>query len=193
MIQAIIFDCFGVLTSDGWLPFKRKHFGRGTPAESQVTDLNKQVDAGLSDYDEFITTVADLADVPRPEAKAAIENNVANEELFTFITDELKPQYKIGLLSNAGANWLDDLFKQHQTKLFDAVCLSCDTGYVKPQPEAYLAAARSLGATPEECVFVDDQERYCTGARDVGMQAIHYRDYKQFRGELDKLLDSPKL
>ncbi len=192
MIRTIIFDCFGVLTSDGWLPFKRKYFGRGSQLESQVTDLNKQVDAGLSDYDEFITAVALLAAVPRVEAKAAIENNIANEELFTYITDELKPQYKIGLLSNAGANWIDELFKQHQTRLFDAVCLSCETGYVKPHEEAYLAAARSLGALPDECVFVDDQERYCTGARDVGMQAIHYKDYDQFRRELDKLLGSPK-
>lgn len=37
-------------------------------------------------------------------------------------TDDLKPDYKIGFLSNAGANWLDELFIWQQA--FDEVVLS---------------------------------------------------------------------
>ncbi len=190
MIKAIIFDCFGVLTSDGWLPFKRRHFGHDARLRAQATDLNKQVDAGLSDYDDFIVGIAELAGMTSEQARADIENNVFNAELFAHIEHSLKPKFKIGLLSNAGANWLDELFGHEQAQLFDVVNLSCDTGYVKPDERAYLTVAQALGVAPEECVFIDDQERYCIGARDVGMQAIVYHDFEQCRGELERLLTS---
>src|SRR4051794_37978902 len=110
MIRAIIFDCFGVLTSDAWLPFKRRHFGDDPDRQAQATDLNKQVDAGLADYNDFIAGVAGLAGMTSAQARAEIENNVANEELFGYIEQRLAGSYKLGLLSNAGANWLDELF-----------------------------------------------------------------------------------
>lgn len=188
MIQAIIFDCFGVLTSDAWIPFKRRHFGHDPALEQQATDLNKQVDAGLADYDDFISGVAELAGMSASSARASIENNVANEELFEYIAGSLKPNYKLGLLSNAGANWLGELFSADQAGLFDAVCLSCDTGYVKPDERAYRDAARRLGVDPSACIFVDDQERYCTAARDTGMTAVVYHNFKQCRRDIDDIL-----
>jgi HAD superfamily hydrolase (TIGR01509 family) len=188
MIKAIIFDCFGVLTSDAWLPFKRKHFGHDHQLAMQATDLNKRVDAGLADYDDFLRDVAALAGISSSQARAEIENNIANEDIFQYIAKELKPHYKIGLLSNAGANWLNELFAQEQAQLFDTVCLSCDTGYVKPDERAYHGAAEALGVEPGECVFIDDQERYCTAAQALGMQVIVYQNFEQCRRELDQLL-----
>ncbi|HEX8182983.1 MAG TPA: HAD-IA family hydrolase [Candidatus Saccharimonadales bacterium] len=188
MIQAVIFDCFGVLTSDAWLPFKRRYFGHDPNLEQQATDLNKQVDAGLADYDDFINGIAELAGMQPTQARAEIANNVANEALFEYMAQFLKPQYKIGLLSNAGANWLDELFGEKQAGLFDAVQLSCDTGFVKPDARAYHGVADALGVAPEACIFIDDQERYCTGARDVGMQAVVYHEFEQCRDELEGLL-----
>src|SRR5690348_2888052 len=61
MIKAIVFDCFGVLTSDGWLPFKKKYFGHDSALTEEATSLNKQVDAGLISYDDFVPAVAKLA------------------------------------------------------------------------------------------------------------------------------------
>jgi beta-phosphoglucomutase-like phosphatase (HAD superfamily) len=99
MIQAIIFDCFGVLATDGWLPFRQKYFGNNPELRQQVTDLNKQVDAGMAEYEDFIQTLAQLAHVQVAEARAVIEDNQPNEPLFELI-EQLKPNYKIGLLSS---------------------------------------------------------------------------------------------
>ncbi len=192
MIQAIIFDCFGVLTSDAWLPFKRRHFGHNLVLEAQATDFNKQVDAGLADYDDFITGMAELAGMTSDQARAEIENNVANQELFDYIHTELKPRYKIAMLSNAGANWLDELFSPDQADLFDEIALSCDTGITKPAERAYTAIAQKLGVNPEACVFIDDLEHYCAGARDVGMKTVLYQDFHQFRSEIEALLGDSK-
>jgi putative hydrolase of the HAD superfamily len=186
VLKAIVFDCFGVLTSDGWLPFAEKHFGHDAALKQQAHDLNKQVDSGFLSYDEFVEQIAELAHVPVTEAYADIENNVANERLFAYI-QTLKEHYKIGMLSNAGANWLHELFSPEQGALFDAVVLSFEIGTVKPDPRAYHAICDKLGVGPEEAVFIDDIERYATGAKDIGMHAICYKNVDQVIADLEAL------
>lgn len=192
VIKAIIFDCFGVLTTDGWLPFKRKYFSGNRELEKQATDLNKRTNAGLASYEDFVRDIADLASVSMEEAHKAIEGNVTDDELLDYIRRNLKPHYKLGMLSNAGADWLDRLFDPSQQALFDAFALSYETGVVKPEPRAFQIIAERLEVEPSECIFVDDQERYCTAAREQGMQAIWYKDFDQFREDLDALLKKHK-
>ena len=62
-ITAIIFDCFGVLVSEGWLPFKRKHFGDNPDKFQEAGDIQKRADAGLMDHGEFTKMVAELAGI----------------------------------------------------------------------------------------------------------------------------------
>ncbi len=188
MIKAIIFDCFGVLCLDGWLPFKEKHFGKGTDLFRKATESNKRADTGLISYETFLKEVAQLANIPFSEAKKQIENNPANEELFAYISSILKPKYKIGILSNAAENWLNELFTAEHLGLFDATALSFELGFIKPDKRAYIEIAQRLGLELEQCIFVDDQERYCLGAREAGMKAIVYKDFESLKAELEKLL-----
>lgn len=52
---------------------------------------------------------------------------------------------------------------------FDAIILSFEVKAKKPQSEIYRAALRALDVPPSAALFVDDQARYCDGARDLGM------------------------
>ncbi|HSH55963.1 MAG TPA: HAD-IA family hydrolase [Candidatus Limnocylindrales bacterium] len=192
MVQAIVFDCFGVLATDGWIPFKRQHFGGKPQLEQQATDLNKQANAGLMSADDFVDEVAQLAHVPSQTVHQAVTRSAPNEELLTYIRQELKPHYKIGLLSNAGADMLQAIFSDEDRALFDAVALSYQTGHVKPDARAYHTLAEDLGVETEACIFVDDQERHCSGARAAGMQAIEYTSFEDFRTELSVLLGNTK-
>lgn len=192
MIKAIVFDCFGVLTSDGWLPFKAKYFGHNDQLLQEATDLNKQADAGLISYHDFVNNVAKLANVSVEEAYQQIENNVADSQLFEYI-QTLSQKYKIGMLSNAAENWLDEMFSPEQVKLFDAIALSCETGFIKPRPESYKAIAELLGLDIEDCLLVDDQERYCSGATDVGMKALKFVNTEQAIRDINKALDDSKI
>ena len=187
MIQAVIFDCFGVLTTDAWLPFKRQYFGHDHALLEQAGDLNKQSDSGLISYEDFLEQVGMMANLNGKEVEQAISDNLPNSELFEYI-QILKAHYKIGLLSNASGDWLTDLFTAEQVALFDATALSYETGYIKPDSRAYTVIAERLGMSAADCVFIDDQERYVTGARDAGMQAILYQDSLQLRRVLDALL-----
>ena len=192
MIRAVIFDCFGVLTTDGWLPFKRKYFSANPELEEAATYLNKRTDAGLASYDDFVRDIAELAHVPLSEAARAIEHNVTDDELLSYIATDIKPKYKVGLLSNAGANWMDRLFSKEQQSVFDAIALSYETGVVKPDARAYEIITERLGVDSEECLFVDDQERYCTAAKEAGMKAIWYQSLEQFKTDISPLLQADK-
>jgi putative hydrolase of the HAD superfamily len=189
MIRAIIFDCFGVLTTDGWQAFKKKHFNDDPDLLAQAAFLNRQVDSGQIPYDDFIAGIAELSGVEKQEVHRLVENNVPNEDIFAVLP-ELKQHYKIGFLSNAGDNWLESLFGKERPKLFDVVCLSCETGFVKPDLAAYMHAAKRLGLKPEECVLIDDQQIYIAGAIEAGMEAIHYQDFDQAWADLRRLLSS---
>lgn len=191
MIKAIIFDCFGVLTTDSWLPFKAKYFGHDPSLMEQATNLNKQTNAGLISYNDFLQAVAALAGTTASEAHLDIANNIPNKPLFKYIK-ELKDGYKIGMLSNAADNWLEVLFSPSEAAVFDVVALSYEMGFVKPDPRAYRVVVERLGVSLDECVFIDDQERQCVGAREVGMHAITYRDVDQVQADLGKLIQSEK-
>jgi HAD superfamily hydrolase (TIGR01509 family) len=187
-MKAIIFDCFGVLVTDGWLPFKRRHFGHDADQMARATELNHQVDAGLIDYQDFVGDIADMTGVQETEVNKTMRSVVANEALLQYIGEELKPRYKIGLLSNVSDSWLRTLFTKEQLALFDAQALSYEMGVIKPNPRAYEIAAERLDVSPEDCVFIDDQEGNVTGARTAGMKALQFRNLDQLKVDLAALL-----
>jgi len=186
-MKAIVFDCFGVLTTDGWLPFAQKYFGHDESLLQAAHDLNRQCDSHLLGYEEFVGKVAEMAQLSTYEARAEIEDNIANKPLFAYL-ETLKPHYKIGMLSNAGRNWLKELFAPEQVALFDEVVLSCEVGTVKPDPHMYQLICDKLEVSPAQAVFIDDIDRYVTGATDIGMKGIVYKDFDSFKTELEILL-----
>lgn len=178
MIKAVIFDCFGVLVTDGWIDFFNKYFKDDPTLSQQAHDAVRRVDAGLDDYDWFFSELSQLSGVPAAAVKAHVQTNHLNEALFDFIKS-LKPDYKIGMLSNVGENQLDRLFTSDQQALFDEMVLSYQVGDIKPAAIMYQTVSNKLGLIAEECVFIDDQPRFCEGARRVGMKAITYENPKQ--------------
>jgi HAD superfamily hydrolase (TIGR01509 family) len=66
----------------------------------------------------------------------------------------------------------------------DWTFVSCRTRRRKPEPGAFLHAARSLGVAPGDCLFVDDHEQNVTAAARVGMNAVRFKDAPALRQEL---------
>jgi FMN hydrolase / 5-amino-6-(5-phospho-D-ribitylamino)uracil phosphatase len=66
--------------------------------------------------------------------------------------------------------------------------VSCRTGVRKPDPQAYLGAARALGKDPAQCLFVDDREANCVAARALGMPALRFRGADELRAALHEIL-----
>jgi FMN phosphatase YigB (HAD superfamily) len=51
----------------------------------------------------------------------------------------------------------------------------------------YHAICNKLSVAPDEAVFIDDIERYATGAKDIGMHALYYKNVDQVIAEIEGL------
>jgi HAD superfamily hydrolase (TIGR01509 family) len=188
MIKAIIFDCFGVLTSDGWLPYKEKFFSDNPDKYQEATNLNALANENKISYKEFVKKISDLAHTTETETDKAMHKNQQNMPIFELIK-KLKENYKIGLLSNISGDWLSDLFTNEQLELFDATALSYETGYAKPSEDSYKIIADRLGCQPNECIFIDDQISFVEASNKLGMKAIHYKGIESLATDLDAVLE----
>lgn len=184
MIRAIIFDCFGVLAEDGWTPLKRKYIGDDQAKSQEVADLGKQNEFGLISTRDHNQRVADIMGINVHTLRGALDKRVPNIELFEYIKKHLKPKYKIGFLTNANYDVLHDLFTREQAEIFDATAMSYELKMIKPDERMFKIIADKLGVSMNECLFVDDQERYCVEAERLGMATIYFRSYEQFLKEL---------
>jgi len=189
MIKAIIFDCFGVLTTDGWLKFREDYLTTDSEADVVAVELNRQSDAGLITYEDFQEQLAQLAHLDIAEVKRIMASRARNDRLFEYIASDLKSHYKIGLLSNASGDYTKDLFTPEQNALFDATLFSYELGVVKPHEAMYTTIATRLGVLPHECIFIDDREGFVQGAIDAGMKSFQYVNFNLCRLKLQEMLN----
>lgn len=187
-IQAIIFDCFGVLAREGIFPFLDKYFADNDEKRQLAVATMKRMGAGIIGHDDCIAELAELADISFADMERILKDNPPDDQLFDFIEHTLKSNCRVAMLSNAGADRTVELFGEHRASLFDSIVLSYQVGMVKPDAAIYRIAAERLGVLPEECIFVDDVERYCDAARDVGMQAIWHKNTPQTITKIEELL-----
>jgi len=100
----------------------------------------------------------------------------------------LRPQYKVGIISNAWSQLLDLLDSWEIQDAFDVIIGSGDVGAMKPNPRIYHLALDGLQVLPHEAVFVDDFIENIKGAEALGINAIHFQNTPQALGELKKFL-----
>jgi len=114
--------------------------------------------------------------------------DVVDRELVEFLRS-LKPDYFVGLISNAWPDLRDYIASQKFDDAFDHMVISGEVGVMKPEPRIYQIALDQAGVSPNEAVFVDDFYENIEGCRAVGMHGIHFRDPQEALAELRKLLD----
>ncbi len=189
MTKAVIFDCYGVLVQRSLSGFYDRHFGSDDNTRQAARELEQASSRGMMTHEQWLKGLAALAGVSEEQANREIDNNPPNEKLFDFIRTNLKPVYDIGFLSNTSSDRLSDLFTSDQLAMFDDFVMSYQVQMAKPDERIYHLASERLGLLPEECVFVDDIEKYCVGAEDVGMKSVHYKNFVQFEQDIRKLLN----
>lgn len=188
MIKAIVFDCFDVLYIDA-----HKTLVERFPDQRAILgDLRRQVDHGFLTRDEYTQTVARLTGItPKEVGDIFLAAHKINQPLLDYITLELKPHYKIGLLSNIGRGWIENLFSQYQLhEFFDGVVLSGDEGITKPHPRIFELIADRLECEPEECFMIDDLPENIAGADAAGMPGAVYGSLRDMTVELQEVLNA---
>lgn len=84
MITAIIFDCFGVLTQDGWSVFLQKYATEETLDELRY--LNAQVDKGFISSDAFFDSICNITGALKADAlKIMVQSYHPEDSVFDLI------------------------------------------------------------------------------------------------------------
>lgn len=189
MIKAIVFDCFGVLTTDVWLAFCDAQ-PAGADIE-QASAINRAFDRGLMSAEQFVDRVTAVLGVPPPMLEDMKQGQmVLNRQLFDYIL-ELKLHYKISILSNISDDWIKTTFlAPEEVKIFDDIMQSYEFDVIKPDPRIFELACQRLDVRPEEAVMIDDRIKNVDGAIAAGWHGILYTDVASLRRNLGNLLDT---
>lgn len=186
MIKAVVFDCYGVL----YLTAQQSLAERWPQHAREILNIRQQADYGMLSRQQYIERISQLVDTDAATvANISSLSHTLNNPLVTYIEKELKPQYKIGMLSNIGRGWIQNMFDEYLLdNVFDVVVQSGDEGVTKPHPRIFDLTAEKLEVEPEECIMVDDLPENIAGADAAGMQGIVYSNLYDFKKELGKLL-----
>jgi putative hydrolase of the HAD superfamily len=74
-------------------------------------------------------------------------------------------------------------------EIFETVVDSAFVGCRKPESQIYGITLDRIAMPAEACLFVDDVEVNCEGARRAGMTAVHFQDNAQAISEIQAALE----
>lgn len=101
---------------------------------------------------------------------------------------ELAGKYQLGLLSDTDTlHWNYVKNRYDVLAYFKNPVLSFEIGTLKPHPNCYKMAAKSVGTSPGNCLFLDDRRKNVEGAIKAGMQAIQVSGLEKLQDNLKEL------
>src|SRR6185437_7867280 len=131
MVKAIIFDFFDVIYSDCLRVWLDKH---GYKKEGKIAEASYLIDSGVISEKEFMERLAEVSGMTAKDVESELDSfAICDFEVVEFIK-KLRADYPIGLISNAGAEYLRFLLKDNDLEsLFDEILISAEVGMVKPE------------------------------------------------------------
>jgi putative hydrolase of the HAD superfamily len=202
MIEAVIFDFGGVLTTSPFEAFARFEAGRGLPAGIiRRTNAANHHDNAWARF-ERAELDFDAFDALFAAESLALGAEVRGRDVLPLLSGELRPEMvetlrrvktrlKTGCITNnLPANALCSssgrtLYIAGVMALFDAVIESAKIGLRKPDPRIYRMMVEALGVAPDRCVYLDDLGINLKPARELGMTSIKVMDADQAIAELE--------
>lgn len=154
-----------------------------------MDELNLQIDLGKINRTEFFKGLEKVTQMPSLEIKAEFdaEQRIPDQELIKLIK-KLKTKYKIALLTNAGEEEINIIYRDKIANLFDVKTISYQVGSVKPNEKIYLNCLNELGVEPSEAYFIDDSTANLKVAKKLGIHTILYAEFGIIPLPLQKLV-----
>lgn len=195
MIKAIIFDWGGVLI-DHPIPAIKAYCARYLKVPER--ELGDAVEKFRGDFargkiseDEFWEKVRSEVGVSKPDigslwGEAFRDSYSEKQEVFSLASSLRGNGYKIGFLSNTEIPGVK-IFREKGYNVFDVTVFSCLEGTIKPERRAYEIILERLGVKPEEAIFIDDRPVNIKGAKEVGMNAVLFKNINHLKKKLQAL------
>jgi putative hydrolase of the HAD superfamily len=202
LVDAVIFDFGGVLTSPPFAPFRAWAEEQGHDPDTLVRlFIGPEVDGDhpfhraergeipASDAFAAISTEATALGIDLSEMKVS-PNMTAREDVVAYIQQLKIDGVTVALLSNNFKEMADQWRRLVAIDdLFDVVIESSAEGMRKPAPAIYELALERLGIAADRAVFLDDLIDNIHGAKAVGLHAVYVTEqYHDALSEIDRLL-----
>ncbi len=166
-LRAILFDLVGVLLFPKPAPPVNDMIGQIDAIIGQVTD-DKAFKARLTHHFWLEGASLDLA------MRSVAERYTPYQPLWDLLP-ALRQRYRLGIINN-GTYLTYPYFDAAYAigRLLDVFVSSAIERIKKPDRAIYLHACQKLGVSPAACLFMDDDQGNVDGARQAGLQAIHW-------------------
>lgn len=202
-IRCVLFDLGGVLVRfqgvervAEWLgdPAVGEEHWRRWLRSASVRDFER----GRLSPDEFATGFLDefRLDLSPEELLRELLGFVSGPlEGATELLDELRPRFLVACLSNTNALHWPLLFRRMGlVDRFERAFASCETGLLKPDPQAFQHVCHELDLSPSKILFFDDARLNVDAARAQGLAAVRAHSPADCRRELVRrgLLATPR-
>mgnify|MGYP001773192937 FL=1 len=211
MVQAVIWDFGGVLTSSPFEAFNRfeaelgleKDFIRrinATDPDTNAWALFERSEISLDEFDEKFAAEAKRlgADIRGRQIIELLAGDIRPEMVEAL--KRCKAKFKVGCITNnvsagEGAGMARSADKaaavQEVMNLFDHVIESSKIGIRKPDPRIYEMACSELGIAPADAVYLDDLGINLKPAKALGMHTIKVLNAAQALEELEAAVGFP--
>lgn len=189
MIEAVIFDFGGVLTTSPFEAFARFEAERGLPADIiRRTNAANHLENAWAKFERAEVDLATFDQLFAEESRA-LGAEVRGRDVLPLLSGDLRPamvealrrikaNFKTGCITNnLPANAIGSasgrtLYIAEVMVLFDHVIESAKIGLRKPDPRIYRMMLETLGVDPARCVYLDDLGVNLKPAREMGMTTI---------------------
>src|ERR1700726_2212137 len=202
MIEAVIWDFGGVLTSSPFEAFARFERERGLPADIiRRTNAANHWENAWAKFERAEVDLEAFDQLFAAESRA-LGAEVRGSEILPLLSGELRPEmiealtrvktrFKTGCITNnlpanaIGSLGGRSLYVAEVMALFDHVIESAKIGLRKPDPRIYQMMVEVLDVDPKHCVYLDDLGVNLKPARDMGMVTIKVMNAPQAIAELE--------
>ena len=108
-----------------------------------------------------------------------------NQPMIELMRELKSAGLRMAMLTNNVREW-EPLWRSMLPvdEIFETVVDSGFVGCRKPEARIYEMTLEQIGLPAEACLFVDDLPHNCDGAREAGMNAVHFRDNEQAIAEI---------
>jgi putative hydrolase of the HAD superfamily len=203
MIEAVIWDFGGVLTSSPFEAFARFEAEHGLPPDIiRRTNTENHHDNAWAKFERAEIDLDAFDDLFAAESRA-LGAEVRGRDVLQLLKGDLRPDmvaalrmigghFKTGCITNnLPANSMGSasgrtLYVAEVMALFDHIIESAKIGLRKPDPRIYQMMIERLHVDPKNCVYLDDLGVNLKPARDMGMTTIKVLTAEQGIADLER-------
>jgi putative hydrolase of the HAD superfamily len=202
MIEAVIWDFGGVLTTSPFEAFARFEAEHGLPMDIiRRTNAANHLENAWAKFERAEVDIEAFDQLFAIES-LALGSEVRGKAVLPLLSGDLRPEmvealqrmkarFKTGCITNnlpansIGSQGGRSLYVAEVMALFDHVIESAKIGLRKPDPRIYRMMIEALDVDPKRCVYLDDLGVNLKPAREMGMTTIKVLNAPQAITELE--------